>query len=75
VDTGWLVAMLEVKLIDRARKGWDWEVGDQTGAVMARGRQKTRLAAKYQAERMLFQLLVAVCWTRPRNTDLDTRRA
>ena len=37
-------AMLEVKLIDRARKGWDWQLCDQTGALMAYGRQKTRPA-------------------------------
>jgi hypothetical protein len=53
--------MLEVKLIDRAREGWAWQVRDQTGAVLAHGRQKTRLAAKYQAERTLFHLL-AVGW-------------
>jgi hypothetical protein len=56
-----LIAMLEVKLIDRARKGWAWQVCDHAGAVLAHGRQKTRLAAKYQAERALFQLL-AVGW-------------
>jgi len=53
--------MLELKLIDRGRKGWAWEVHDHTGAVLARGREKTRLAARYQAERALFQLL-AVGW-------------
>jgi hypothetical protein len=49
--------MLEVKLTDRARKGWDWEVRDDAGKLMARGRQRDRPAAKYQAERALFQLL------------------
>lgn len=49
--------MLEVKLTDRARRGWDWEVRDDTGKLMARGRQRDRPAAKYQAERALFQLL------------------
>jgi hypothetical protein len=49
--------MLEVKLIDRARRGWDWEVRDATGKLMARGRQRDRPAAKYHAERALFQLL------------------
>jgi hypothetical protein len=44
--------MLEVKLTDRARRGWDWEVRDDTGKLVARGP-----AAKYQAERALFQLL------------------
>jgi hypothetical protein len=49
--------MLEVKLIDRARRGWDWEVRDAAGKLMARGRQRDRPAAKYQADRALFQLL------------------
>jgi hypothetical protein len=49
--------MLEVKLVDRARRGWDWEVRDHAGRTMARGRQRDRAAAKYQAERALFQLL------------------
>ena len=61
--------MLEVKLTDRARKGWAWEVRDHTGVVLARGREKTRLAAKYQAERALFQLL-AVGWK-----SMDIKRA
>jgi hypothetical protein len=51
------VAMLEVRLIDRARKGWDWQVRDEAGTVILRGRQKIRLAAKYYGERALFQLL------------------
>jgi hypothetical protein len=49
--------MLEVKLVDRGRRGWDWEVSDDAGKLMARGRQRDRMAAKYQAERALFQLL------------------
>jgi hypothetical protein len=49
--------MLEVKLTRRARRGWDWEVRDEAGKLMARGRQRDRPSAKYQAERALFQLL------------------
>jgi hypothetical protein len=49
--------MLEVKLTDRARRGWDWEVRDENGKLMARGRQRDRAAAKYHGERALFQLL------------------
>ena len=60
--------MLEVKLIDRARKGWDWKVCDETGIVLTHGRQKTRIAAKYQAERSLFQLL-AISWKCPLHTN------
>jgi hypothetical protein len=49
--------MLEVKLTDRAGRGWDWEVSDEAGTLTARGRQRDRPAAKYQAVRALFQLL------------------
>jgi hypothetical protein len=49
--------MLEVTLIDRARRGWHWEVRDATGKLIAHGRQRDRRAAKYQADRALFQLL------------------
>jgi len=68
LGNGKLIATLEVRLIDRARKGWDWEVFNESGVVLAHGRQKTRLAAKYQAERALFQLL-ATSWKRSFDTD------
>ena len=60
--------MMVFRLVDRARKGWDWEVFEQPVIVLARGRQKTRTAARYQAERALFQLL-ARGWKRPSGTD------
>lgn len=70
--------MLLFKLVDRTRKGWDWEVFDEPGVVLAHGRQKTRPAARYQAERALFQLL-ATGWKRPTGTNSikhrKTRRA
>ena len=70
--------MLVFRLVDRARKGWDWEVFDEPGVVLAHGRQKTRTAARYQAERALFQLL-AIGWKIPSGTDpikhRKTRRA
>jgi hypothetical protein len=65
--------MLEVRLIHRARRGWDWEVRDQAGTLMAHGRQKNRPAAKYQAERALFHLL-NVMSRRPPNTILNNNR-
>jgi len=65
--------MLEVKLTDRARRGWDWEVRDDAGKLMARGRQRDRPAAKYQAERALFQLL-NVMSRRPPNTEHNSPR-
>jgi len=67
LGNGKLFTMLEVNLIDRARKGWDWEVVQEPGIVLAHGRQKTRSAAKYQAERALFQLLT-ISWKRDGDT-------
>ena len=52
-------ALLEVVLIDRGRRGWDWQVRDQAGTVLHAGREKTRLAAKYTGERTLFQVLAS----------------
>jgi len=70
--------MLVFNLVDRARKGWDWQVYDEPGVVLAHGRQRTRTAARYQAERALFQLL-AIGWKRPDGTGSikhrKTRRA
>ena len=53
--------------------------GGVEDVVLAQGRQKTRFAAKYQAERALFQLLT-IGWKRPGNTAASikqgkTRRA
>ena len=46
--------MLEVKLTDRARRGWDWEVRDENGKLMAHGRQRDRAAAKYHGSAHYF---------------------
>ena len=54
--------MLEVVLVDQGRKGWAWEVRDQSGATLLKGKTKARQEAKYQRDRALFQLL-ATGWT------------
>jgi hypothetical protein len=70
--------MLQFELVDRTRKGWDWKVFYEPGVVLAHGRQKTRPAARYHAERALFQLL-ATGWKRPNGSNSikqrKTRRA
>jgi hypothetical protein len=65
--------MLEVKLIDRGRRGWHWEVRDAAGKLIAHGRQRDRRAAKYQADRALFQLL-NVMSQRPPDLRSNTNR-
>jgi len=52
--------MLELVVIKR-RRAWDWRVHDQKGTVIARGREKTRAAARYHAYRALF-LSIATGW-------------
>jgi hypothetical protein len=52
--------MLEVVLIDRKRRGWEWQVRGPTGAVLMSGREKTRREAKYKGDRVLFQLLTTI---------------
>ena len=50
--------MLAIKLNKRPRRGWNWEVrDDDTGKLMARGRERDRPSARHQAERALFLLL------------------
>jgi hypothetical protein len=51
--------MLEVVLIDRRRRGWEWQVRDRTGLVLSSGREKSRAAARYRGARALFQLLAS----------------
>lgn len=51
--------MLEVVLIDRDRRGWEWQLRDHSGNTFMPGRERTRRAAKYAGERALFQLLAA----------------
>jgi hypothetical protein len=49
--------MLEVLLVDQGRRGWAWEIRDQSGTTLLRGKTKARQEAKYQRDRALFQLL------------------
>jgi hypothetical protein len=49
--------MLEVVLVDQGRRGWAWEVRDQSGTALMKGKTKARQEAKYQRDRALFQLL------------------
>jgi hypothetical protein len=70
------VLMLELIVIKR-RRSWDWRVHDQKGTVIAGGRGKTRLAARYHAYRALF-LSIAAGWklteVRPSRTKTATGR-
>jgi len=66
--------MLFFKLNDRARKGWDWQVYDESGAVLAQGRQKTRTSARYQAARALFSQLLTIGWKRPGTESIKQRK-
>jgi hypothetical protein len=58
--------MLEVVVIDRHRRGCEWQVRDQFGNKLMVGREKTRRAATYAGHRALFQLLA----TNPKLIDL-----
>lgn len=49
--------MLEVVLIERQGRSWEWQVRDQSGNMFMAGREMTRQAAKYAGTRALFQLL------------------
>jgi hypothetical protein len=46
-------------VISRRRLKWEWQVRDLAGNIIARGREASRAAARYQAERALFARLLA----------------
>ncbi|WP_245003960.1 hypothetical protein [Bradyrhizobium liaoningense] len=50
--------IFEVTLAPRRRRKWNWSVCTVQGAVVMQGRESSRPAAKYQAERALFMLLL-----------------
>jgi len=52
------VPMFEVAIAKRGRSSWEWRVCDRSGKVMMRGRENSRVAARYRGERALFQLLL-----------------
>jgi hypothetical protein len=46
-------------IVVKHRRNWEWQVRDQNGGLMIRGRERSRLAARYQGYRTLFMLLAA----------------
>ena len=46
--------------INRRWGRWDWIVSERTGKVIVFGREMSHSAARHQAARALFQLLLAV---------------
>lgn len=51
--------MFETAIAKRGRSRWEWRVCDCSGAVMMRGWENSRTAARYRGDRALFQLLLA----------------
>jgi hypothetical protein len=50
----------EIEIV-RRRLRWDWSLRDRSGNIVMRGREKSRIAARYHSERALFLLLLASC--------------
>ena len=48
--------MMEVTVAKR-RRSWEWRVHNHNGTLLMHGRERTRLAARYQGYRSLFMLL------------------
>jgi hypothetical protein len=46
--------------INRRWGQWEWTVAERTGKVLLFGREMSQSAARYQAARALFQLLLVV---------------
>jgi len=51
--------VFEVVLEKSGRKRWRWRVSTPDGRAILFGSERKRLAAKYHADRALFQLLLA----------------
>jgi hypothetical protein len=49
--------MLEVIIIQRSAKQWEWQVCNLAGTTIMWGWEKTRDAARYRGNRALFRLL------------------
>ena len=66
-------AVFEVVLEKRDRKRWRWRVSATDGRVIMIGSERSRPAAKYHADRALFQLLLtAPIWTPPPLSSFET---
>jgi hypothetical protein len=50
--------IFELALTRRRRRKWGWRVRAAQGEVVMQGWEASRPAAKYQADRALFQLLL-----------------
>ncbi|TWA93881.1 hypothetical protein FBZ96_109332 [Bradyrhizobium stylosanthis] len=50
--------IFEMSLARQRRGKWTWSVSIVQGTVVMRGRESSRPAAKYRAERALFMLLL-----------------
>jgi hypothetical protein len=61
--------MFDMVLSKRGR-GWHWRVADSSGNIIMQGRKSKRPAARYQAERALFLLLMT---TRTRQLDREDK--
>jgi hypothetical protein len=51
--------VFEVAVVKRGRKRWRWRVSTTEGRVIVHGSESNRPAARYHADRALFQLLLA----------------
>ncbi|WP_392697389.1 hypothetical protein [Bradyrhizobium sp. RDI18] len=43
--------------VTKRRRSWEWRVTDENGRPIMGGRERSRLAARYQGYRTLFMLL------------------
>jgi hypothetical protein len=50
--------IFEVSPVQRRRRKWTWSICTSDGAVVVQGREASRPAAKYRADRALFMLLL-----------------
>jgi len=66
--------MLDVVVVKRRRSTWEWQVREQNGVLIMRGREQARPAARYQGYRALFMLLASGWKLNDQPTERESRR-
>ena len=66
--------MLNIVFIKRRRSSWEWQVREQNGVLIMRGREQVRPAARYQGYRALFMLLASGWKSNDQPTEQESRR-
>lgn len=48
-------------VLNQTSRYWKWHISDFSGKILMDGRERSRAAARYRAQRALFLLLLTTC--------------